>query len=72
MLSNILHEVFQYSGRKVEDYLELIELDPLYRLDFGEKSAPPLQGDRDEMRKQLKTLFPGDDQAYDLFYGTGS
>lgn len=67
MLTEILEEVFEKTGRKVSDYLELKEIEPLYRLKFkGKKDFYPSR-DRKYMREQIKEIFPGDEDAYELY-----
>ncbi len=68
MMPFILEEMFAMTGRRLEDYLELVDIDPLYRLVFndGETTFFPTR-DRAAMKAQLDELFPGNAQGYDRF-----
>ena len=37
LMKSILEEIFELTGRSVDDYLEIRSLDPLYRLVFGRR-----------------------------------
>ncbi len=68
MMNYILEEIFELSGRKLEDYLDLKCLDPMYRLVFadGKEFFPSM--DRDKTREQVRKLFPGREEGYDKFF----
>ena len=68
MMPFILEEIFAMTGRSIEDYLELVNIDPLYRLVFndGEKTFYPTR-DRRAMKAQIDELFPGNAAGYDRF-----
>lgn len=64
MLTEVLEDMFKFTGRKVENYLELKEIEPFYRLRFnGKKDFFPSK-DKDYMISQIKELFPGDEDGY--------
>ncbi|TYQ16918.1 UNVERIFIED_CONTAM: phytoene desaturase [Acetivibrio alkalicellulosi] len=67
MLPEILEEVFQKSDRKLEDYLDLKEIEPLYRLRFHGKQDFYPSRDKKYMHEQIKSLFPGDEDSYEQF-----
>ena len=67
MMNYILKEMFAETGRKVEDYLEFVKLDPLYRLQFDDCSFFPSQ-DREKIKKQIRELFPGNEDGVDKFF----
>ncbi|MBL8024638.1 MAG: phytoene desaturase [Elusimicrobia bacterium] len=67
MMDFVLKEVFQAAGRRVEDYLSLMPLDPLYRLIFDDREIE-MTGDRDRMRKEIERHFPGNGAGYDRFH----
>ncbi len=68
MMPFILEEMFAMVGRDVNDYLEIKNIDPLYRLVFddGEKEFYPTR-DRDAMHRELNEKFPGSAEGYDRF-----
>lgn len=67
MLPEVLEDVFRFSGRNLGDYLEMREIEPLYRLRFGgERDFYPSR-DREFMLRQIEALFPGDGAGYQKF-----
>ncbi len=66
MMKFILDEVFEESGRKIEDYLDCVKLEPMYRLQFDDKRIEPTT-DREAMLQQIETHFPGNSGGYDKF-----
>ena len=67
MMRDLLAEVFELCGRRVEDYLDIRSLDPLYRLVFGPGRELRPTRDRERMRAQIEQLFPGNAKGYDRF-----
>ena len=67
MMNYILKEMFEETGRKVEDYLEFVKLDPLYRLQFDDYAFFPSQ-DREKIKNQIRELFPGNEGGVDKFF----
>jgi phytoene desaturase len=66
MMDSVLREVFTDTGRRVEDYLDLMPLDPLYTLSFDDREFRVTR-DRDRMRAEIARLFPGNERGYDAF-----
>jgi phytoene desaturase len=64
MLTDVLYDLFRFVDRNIEDYMDLREIDPLYRLRFkGEKDFYPSR-DREFMAQQLRDHFPEDEKSY--------
>ncbi|GIV24423.1 MAG: phytoene desaturase [Bacteroidia bacterium] len=63
----LLEELFQLAGRSLSAYLELIPLDPYYRIYFWDGSYLDYTGDAERMKAQLAQLSPGEEKAYDGF-----
>jgi phytoene desaturase len=68
MLPRLLEEMFEATGRDIKNYLDLKEIDPLYRLKFTNKNIDfyPTR-DRQQMLKNIKECFPGDEKNYEKF-----
>ena len=66
MMKFILDEVFAECGRRVEDYLELVRLDPLYRLKIGDASLLP-SADINVTKAQVEHAFPGNADGFGRF-----
>ncbi|BBI33630.1 phytoene desaturase family protein [Cohnella abietis] len=63
LMPSLLEELFNSVGRSLHDYVQLIELDPLYRLQFGETQFSPSR-DSKRTKEQIDRLFPGDGDGY--------
>lgn len=61
-----LDEVFAEAGRKAEDYLELVSLDPMTRLTWGDLSMETTS-DADRMAANVEAAFPGHAEGYRRF-----
>ncbi|WP_310550798.1 phytoene desaturase family protein [Paenibacillus glufosinatiresistens] len=66
MMPHLLEELFEMAGRKLEDYVTLLKLDPLYSLHFGDTVFSP-GTDRDRTEAEIERLFPGDGAGYRRF-----
>lgn len=67
MMPFVLEEIFQRVNRQVSDYLDMKEIDPLYRLRFrGETDFYPTR-DKAKMLEHIEALFPGDSAGYQKF-----
>jgi len=66
MMKFILDEVFREAGRRAEDYLKFVKLEPMYRLQFYDKRLE-VTTDTAAMRKALEQAFPGSTAGYDRF-----
>lgn len=69
MMSYILKEIFRETGRRVEDYLDFVRLDPMYRLQFDDLEFIP-STIPEKTRQQIKDLFPGNESGFDRFMDT--
>ena len=68
MLPKILEELFLATDRDLKDYLELKNIDPLYRLKFTNKNIEffPTRN-KEQMLENIKKAFPGDEKNYERF-----
>lgn len=62
----IAEEIFELTGRKLEDYVELYDLNPMYQLIFHDKKLN-MTRDADEMIRQINELFPGNEGSYERY-----
>jgi phytoene desaturase len=63
----IIERVFLSAGRNMSDYLNLIKLDPYYRIYFHDKSHVDYNGDSQEMKIQMAKFNQDDANNYDSF-----
>jgi phytoene desaturase len=66
MMRFILDEMFREAGRRVEDYLELVRLEPMYDLVFDD-SRMQFTTDHAAMKEQIRAHFPGREEGLDAF-----
>ncbi|MBA2174375.1 phytoene desaturase [Halobacillus locisalis] len=65
-MPHIMEEIFQMAGRDVHDYMDLIELSPMYELQFDGKRVPMFR-DRRKMLNVIREHFPGNEVGYQRF-----
>ena len=61
-----LDEVFAEAGRKSEDYMDFVALDPMTRLTWGDRSMET-SSDIDRMSANVAAAFPGNEEGYRRF-----
>jgi phytoene desaturase len=66
MMPYVLEECFALSGRRLEDYVTLKPLTPLYQLRFGETHFSP-SSDPKETKAMIEELFPGNGERFTRF-----
>lgn len=64
---DIIRSVFQSAGRRMEDYMDLIPLDPYYRIYFHDGTHIDYTGDSDRMKREMAKFSKRDAEAYDRF-----
>ncbi len=64
---DIIQKVFLSAGKKMEDYLSLIPLEPFYRIYFHDKSYFDYSGNAEFMKEQMQKFNPADARNYDRF-----
>ena len=66
MMKFLLDELFEEGGRRSSDYLHFRQLDPMYALNFPDKTM--LARSRpDEMKVEIEKHFPGEGASFDRF-----
>ncbi|WP_286673005.1 phytoene desaturase family protein [Anaeromonas frigoriresistens] len=67
MMKDVLEDVFKKAGRKVEDYIQIKEVEPLYRIIYGDGREFYPSRKRDKMSQEIERLFPGNSEGYNSF-----
>lgn len=62
----IAEEIFELTGRDIHDYVDLIDLNPMYQLIYHNKKIN-MTRDADEMIRQINELFPGNEGSYERY-----
>lgn len=69
---HVLTELFEISGKKMEDYIELLPVSPFYRLSWPQENGAPLtfdySNDEADLFKQIAAFEPKDVEGYQEFY----
>ncbi len=63
----VIESVFEAAGKRRADYLDLIPLDPYYRIFFHDGSHIDYTGDGERMKDQMRRFSPRDADRYDAF-----
>lgn len=66
-LPAVLRGIIKRSGRRVEDYIDLVKLEPQWRCLYDDGTKIDLLGDLDDMAAQLDNLQPGTGQGWHDF-----
>lgn len=64
---DIIRKIFESAGKKMEDYIDLLPLDPFYRIYFHDKTYIDYTGDSDKMKEQMAKFNKEDADNYDKF-----
>ncbi len=67
MMKYNLEELFTLTGRRLSDYLTLKQIDPLYRLRYGDGREFLPSADPRKTRAEIARLFPGAETGFDRF-----
>lgn len=60
----VIEELFALTGRKTEDYIQLVLLDPFYNIRFEDGSVFHYNGDQDDLIRQVGEFSPRDVAGY--------
>ena len=63
MMTFILREMFQATGRDLDDYCTVMPLDPMYRLNFRDTVFDPSR-DNEVTFERIRETFPGEEDGY--------
>ena len=64
---NIIDSVFRAAGKRLQDYVDLIPLDPYYRVFFHDRTHLDYVGDADRMKAQMAAFNRRDADRFDDF-----
>ncbi len=67
MMPFVLEEMFDLAGTRMESQLQLVPLEPMYRLDFGERSLD-MFADPVRMAAELRRFSPGSEAGFQRFF----
>ncbi len=64
---DVLDSIFRAGGRRLTDYVDLVPLDPFYRVWFHDGTHLDYVGDPGRMKEQMARFSPRDAARYDAF-----
>jgi phytoene desaturase len=67
----VVRELFSSVGRQMDDYLQLVPVDPICRYSFSDGSTLNARGDRESMVAALERFSPGSGQEFVAFMEHG-
>jgi phytoene desaturase len=62
-----IEELFQIAGRRMQDYVELLPVEPFYRLIWSDGDQLDYDGDSESMLRQIGARNPADALGYERF-----
>ena len=60
----LFEELFEMVGRRLEDYVEMVPVDPFYRITFVDGTHFDYVGDEDRLLEQIREFNPADVEGY--------
>ncbi|MCX6140751.1 MAG: phytoene desaturase [Candidatus Kapabacteria bacterium] len=64
----LIHDLFELCGKKTDDYVKLVPIDPFYNVRFQDGSVFRYNGKREDVLEQIRTFEPKDVAGYESFY----
>jgi len=64
----LIESIFELAGKQLADYLQLVELDPFYRVYFHDGEHLDYVGDSERMKQQMAKFSKADAERYDDFF----
>jgi phytoene desaturase len=65
----LIHELFELVGKRTEDYVQLVRLDPYYNVRFEDGMVFRYNGDHDDVVREIERFRPSDVAGYERFFG---
>jgi phytoene desaturase len=72
LMPEVFAQTYLSLGERMEDHLDLIRLDPTYRIHFQDGNTMDLSADLNQMQAQLEAIEPGSFPAYLRFIAEGA
>lgn len=64
----IIERVFNAAGKRMRDYIDILPLDPFYRIYFHDKTWMDYSGDAAAMKREMAKFNVKDAEQYDRFF----
>ncbi len=60
----LIDELFQGAGRRTEDYVRIVPVDPFYKIEFHDGTSFDYNADERATEEKIRALAPGDVEGY--------
>jgi len=67
LMPDFFEEVFSYCGQNLKDYLNLVALDPSYKIFYPDGEVITIHKDSEKTKEELERIEPGAAKAFDGF-----
>lgn len=64
----LIHDLFELCGKKTDDYVKIVPIDPFYNVRFQDGTVFRYNGKREEVIEQIRSFNPADVKGYEEFY----
>lgn len=68
----LIHDLFALCGKKTEDYVKIIPIDPFYNIRFQDGLVFHYNSDRENILRQIRAISPDDVEGYLRFAQEGA
>ncbi|MBU3740979.1 MAG: phytoene desaturase [Candidatus Kapabacteria bacterium] len=65
----LIHELFELAGKRTEDYVKMVKLDPYYNVRFEDGTVFHYNGNHDDVVREISKFNPADVKGYEKFFG---
>jgi phytoene desaturase len=66
LMKDILERLFDLCHRDLNKYVDIVKLDPMYRLVFNDRTFIPTS-DHERMKVEIERVFPGSSKGYEKY-----
>ena len=64
----LIHDLFDLCGKKTDDYVTLVPIDPFYNVRFQDGTVFRYNGNREDVIRQIRDFNPEDVKGYERFF----
>ena len=64
----LIHDLFDLCGKKTDDYVTLVPIDPFYNVRFQDGKVFRYNGNREDVIRQIRDFNPEDVKGYERFF----
>ena len=67
LMPDFFEEAFSYCGKDIKDYLDLVAIDPSYKIFYPDGESLTVYKDSNHTKEELERIEPGSAKAFDSF-----